>query len=146
MSEFQLFIYKKIRASAALYPLVALLTFIGAAIVAYAILQIGEIPKILLVFVLMFPMIGIWLIYKWIQALNVSKHPIVKLLFESPQELQKITIEQSVMNHRVTFKPKVGHWHFITIWNEADLTTLEEFVRKDMPQEVIIERVALHIR
>mgnify|MGYP006921588678 CR=1 FL=1 len=146
MSEFQTFIHKKIRASAALYPLAALLTFIGAAVAAYAILQIGAIPKILLVFALMFPMIGVWLIYKWIQSLNLAKHPIAKLLFEHPQDLQKITIENNVMNYRVTFKPNTGHWHFITLWKEADLTTLEQYVRQNISHEVIIERVALHIR
>ena len=95
VSELQEFIYRRIRISALPYlPLSIVLLLISAGIL-YFLFSFDKpvtIPRIFLVFPIMFPIIAIWLIYQWFLTLNLKKHPLVNLLFENPSDIQKIII------------------------------------------------------
>ena len=141
MRTFKVDIQNKIRKSTAPYLPIAIGLFIATAILLYAISQLEVIPRIFLVFPILFPLLAIWLIYQWVLTFNIDKHPLIDLLFESPQDLQSITILKNVFNFRVTFHTHTGKNFHLTVWGQSDLDELENAVIHHIGHDVPINRV-----
>ena len=148
MEEFQSFIQERIRKGARIYIPLAIFILIATGVLFFALSQLideeGSVPRGILVFPLMFPLISVGLVFQWFKSLNVQKHPLYKLLFEDPSVLRKIAVIRNlgnVGNYRVEFVRKEGGPIALIMSQEADVKKLTGYVQQHINQDIPIEGI-----